>query len=68
MAPINLKMMSNSAYHSMRTSGMLVLPSERTLRDYANAIKGGEGFSIDVIHQLFDEARNGQNEIPYHRR
>ena len=65
---LNLKMMSSSAYHSMRTSGMLVLPSERTLRDYANAIKGGEGFSIDVIRQLFDEARNGQNEIPYHRR
>ena len=51
----------------MRTSGMLVLPSERTLRDYANAIKGGEGFSIDVIKQLIDEARKGQNVIPYHR-
>ena len=60
-------MMPNSAYHAMRTSGMLVLPSERTLRDYANAIKGGEGFSIDVIKQLIDEARKGQNVIPYHR-
>lgn len=41
---------------------MLVLPSERTLRDYSNVIKSEGGFSIDIIHQLFDEARKGQRQ------
>ena len=31
---LNLKLLSSSAYHALRTSGFLKLPSERTLRDY----------------------------------
>ena len=65
---LNLRMISSAAYHNMRSSGMLVLPSERTLRDYSNVVKAGEGFSLDVFQQLFDEARQGQDSIPYHRR
>ena len=65
---LNLKMMSSAAYHNLRTSRMLVLPSERTLRDYSNVVKSGDGFSIDVILQLFEDARQGQDTIPYHRR
>lgn len=65
---LNLRMMSTAAYHNMRTSGMLVLPSERTLRDYSNVVKGGEGFSLAVLKQLFDEARKGQDHVAYHRR
>ena len=30
---LNLKLLSGSAYHALRTSGFLRLPSERTLRD-----------------------------------
>ena len=65
---LNLRMTSTAAYHNLRTSGMLVLPSERTLRDYYNIVKGGEGFNLAVIQQLFDEARNRHLSIPYHRR
>ena len=65
---LNLRMMSSAAYRNLRTSGMLVLPSERSLRDYSNVIKSGDGFSIAVIGQLFEEARKGQDRIPYHRR
>lgn len=64
---LNLKMTSTAAYPNLRTSGMLVLPSERTLWDYLNVVKGGEGFNLAVIQQLFDETRNGHNSIPYHR-
>ena len=39
---LNLRMTSTAAYHNLRTSGMLVLPSERTLRDYYNVVKGGK--------------------------
>lgn len=39
---LNLKLLSTSAYHSLRISGFMKLPSERTLRDYTNffPIKG----------------------------
>ena len=35
---LNLKLLSSSAYHAMRTSGFLKLPSVRTLRDYICAL------------------------------
>ena len=59
-----LRMMSSAAYHNLRTSGMLLLPSERTLRDYSNVVKSGDGFNMDVFKQLYDEARMGLDEIP----
>ena len=34
---LNLKLLSSSAYHAVRTAGFISLPSERTLRDYSNA-------------------------------
>ena len=64
---LNLRMMSSAAYHNLRTSGMLQLPSERTLRDYSNVIKSGDGFHMDVLKQLYDEARMGSDEIPAHK-
>ena len=33
---LNLKLLSSSAYHSLRTSGFIKLPSERTMRDYTH--------------------------------
>lgn len=65
---LNLKLISSAAYHNLQASGMLVLPSDRTLRDYSNVVKSAEGFSLAVIQQLHDEARQGQDSIPYHRR
>lgn len=40
---IHLRMLSSSCYHSLRSSGVLKLPSERTLRDYTNVIKAKVG-------------------------
>ena len=42
---LNLKLLSSSAYHALRTSGFLKLPSERTLRDYTHFVKTRPGFS-----------------------
>ena len=46
---------------------MLLLPSERTLRDYSNVVKSGDGFKMEVLEQLYNEARMGKDEIPGHR-
>ena len=35
----DLKLLSSAAYHAIRTSGFITLPSEITLRDYTNYIK-----------------------------
>ena len=60
---LNLQI-SSAAYHNLCTSGMLLLPSERTLR---NVVKSGDGFKMEVLEQLYNEARMGQDEIPAHR-
>ena len=41
---LNLKLLSSSAYHAMKTSGFLKLPSERTLRDYVHYFSNTPGF------------------------
>jgi hypothetical protein len=46
---LNLKLLSSSAYHSLRTSGFIKLPSERTLRDYTHFIKSKSGFYSDLL-------------------
>ena len=53
---LNLKLLSTAAYHSLRTSGFIKLPSERTLRDYTNYFKSKPGFQPEVDHILVDEA------------
>ena len=53
---LNLKLLSSAAYHSLRTSGFLTLPSERTLRDYSHFIKSPAGFSSDLDQFLAEEA------------
>ena len=47
-------MLSSSAYDSLRH--VLVLPSDRTLRDYTHYIKAGIGVQVDVMKQLMSEA------------
>ena len=49
---LNLKLLSSSAYHAMRSSGFLKLPSERTLRDYTNYFSNNPGFMDEVDDQL----------------
>lgn len=43
---LNLKLLSSSSYHSLRTSGFIKLPSERTLRDYTHFFKAKCGFQV----------------------
>ena len=54
---LNLKLLSSSVYHSLRTSGFLKLPAERTLRDYTHFIKSKPSFSSELDRLLADEAR-----------
>jgi len=53
---LNLKLLSSSAYHALRTSGFLRLPSERTLRDYVHYFSSKPGFQSEVHQQLLEEA------------
>ena len=41
---LNLKLLSSSAYHALRTSRFLTLPSERTLRYYLHYFASKPGF------------------------
>ena len=49
---LSLHSKSSSSYEELRSSGVLKLPSSRTLRDYKNAIKPQAGFNPAVIDQL----------------
>ena len=51
-----LRHQSRSAYSTLRDSGCLFLPSERTLRDYSQAVKSEIGFSAAVDSQLLSAA------------
>ena len=53
---LHLKCKSTSAYHALRSSGVLTLPSERTLFDYSHWMHGEVGFHPKVNHQLLEEA------------
>ena len=52
---LHLHMLSSSAYNAL--SNVLVLPSDRTLRDYTHYIKAGMGVQVDVTKQLMSEAK-----------
>lgn len=53
---LNLKLLSSSAYHTLRTSGFIQLPSERTLRDYTHYFKSASGFYPELNEQLKKES------------
>ncbi len=42
--------------HSLRTSGFIKLPSERTLRDYTNYFSSKPGLQPEVDLMLVEEA------------
>ena len=47
----------SSAYEMLRESGVIKLPSQRTLRDYTYYTKAAPGFSDDVDRQLMEAAK-----------
>ncbi len=49
-----LRHCSNKAYDTIRESA---LPSQRTLRDYSNAVKADAGFSSEVDQQLLQASK-----------
>ena len=46
---------SPACYEELRNSGILILPSQRRLKDYRNAIKPKRGFQKEVIDVLKEE-------------
>ena len=46
----------SSAYEMLRESGVITLPSQRTLRDYTYYTKAACGFSEDIDRQLMEAA------------
>jgi hypothetical protein len=52
---LSLHSKSPSAYRELASSGVLVLPSERTLRDYRNFFKPKPGFNEEKVTQLQDQ-------------
>ena len=51
---LSLHSKSPSAYRELATSGVLILPSERVLRDYRNYFKPKPGFNEENITRLKD--------------
>ena len=51
-----LRHLSSSAYEVLRNTGVLKLPSQRTLRDYTYHTESAPGFSADFDKQLMDTA------------
>ena len=54
---LSLKLLSSASYNALRSSNLLLLPSERTLRDYTHFIKAKPGFDPRVDEQLCREAK-----------
>ena len=52
-----LRHLSSKAYETVRDSGVIALPSQRTLRDYTHFIQSSMGFSEEVDQQLMEAAK-----------
>ncbi len=53
---IFLRHQSSKAYETIRQSGCVHLPSQRTLQDYTHCVKSSAGFSVGVDRQLLQAA------------
>ena len=62
---LHMKFLSSGAYHAMRSSGLFVLPFERTLREYTHFVKGRAGFCPELNAQLVEEARISEDKDRY---
>ena len=52
---LSLAAKSPSCYEELRNSKVLVLPSQRRLRDYRNAIRPQRGFQEEVVKELMSQ-------------
>ena len=55
---LSLAAKSPSCYEELRNSGVLVLPSQRRLKDYRNAIKPKRGFQPEILEELKTETND----------
>ena len=62
-----LRHMSSKAYETLRDSGCIHLPSQRTLRDYSHCVKSGAGFTADVDDQLIRAAKLSSESPEWHK-
>ena len=56
---------SPSCYEEIRNSGILILPSLRTLRDYRNCIRPTTGFNEHIIEELKRLTENNSDQHRY---
>ena len=54
---LSLKLLSSASYSALRSSDLIVLPSERTLRDYTHFVKAEPGFHPGIDEQICREAK-----------
>ena len=62
---LHLKFLSSGAYHALRSSHFLTLPSERSLRDYTHVVSGRAGFYPELNIQLLNEANIREEKDRY---
>jgi len=61
---LHVKYRSSSAYHAIRSTGVLTLPSERTLRDYTHCTTERCGFQKHINLELIKEANVQEEKDP----
>lgn len=54
---LSLKLISSASYRTLRSTKVIVLPSERTLRDYTHFVKAKAGFNHELDQELLREAK-----------
>ena len=52
-----LRLISSRVYDVLRNSGVVTLPSQRTLRDYTHFVESVPGFSTDVDEMLMEVSK-----------
>jgi len=55
---LSLAAKSSSCYEELRNSGILVLPSQLTLRDYRNFVTPSVGFNPKAVEELNRERKD----------
>ena len=56
----------STAYNLLRSSKVIQLPSQRTLRDYSHHYKSSSGFSVELDNQLMTEFSTTTEEYQRH--